>query len=84
MAKDIAEIQSRSKFSESASQLAHLLQCRLAELALSDGEDAYSDHRSLTAALDRVRVAYESISNRALLLEKMKLPSGPGPDDMGE
>ncbi len=76
MAKDIAEIQSRSKFSESASQIAHLLQCRLAELALSDGADA--------AALDRVRVAYESISNRALLLEKMKLPSGPGPDDMGE
>ncbi len=76
MAKDIAEIQSRSKFSESASQLAHLLQCRLAELALADGADA--------AALDRVRVAYESISNRALLLEKMKLPSEPGPDDMGE
>ncbi len=77
MAKDIAEIQSRSKFSDSASQLAHLLQCRLAELALSmSGADA--------AEIDRVRVAYESISNRALLLEKMKLPSGPGPDDMGE
>lgn len=62
--KDVLE---NYNFVDGSSILSHMLQCAMTEMALSDGTDV----KKLTA----VKEIYESISDRAVLMEKLKLES---------
>jgi hypothetical protein len=64
MTTNVTEILERSTFDRSASQLSHVLQCAMTEIVLSDQPD--------TKKLNVIREVYESISNRAVLLEKLQ------------